>query len=98
MVSLIELIEIAETEKPAFGTPCNHCGWCCLTEVCPAGQDLGQDKYAIPCKFLRGEGKEQKHYCGLMIDIPEYKDIIGASDLIGCDARTQREVINNLAI
>lgn len=102
MSTLLKLIEIAETEKPEFSKPCNHCGWCCLTEVCQVGQELGQSKYAIPCKFMRGGDKTQehynpkKHYCGLMIDIPEYKEIIGASKSIGCDAKTQNEIIKGL--
>lgn len=25
-------------EKPKFGSPCNHCGLCCQSQICPAGE------------------------------------------------------------
>ena len=39
MGNLMELINVAVEQKPAMGEDCNHCGWCCLTEVCEMGQN-----------------------------------------------------------
>jgi hypothetical protein len=29
---------IPAPEKPKFGAPCNHCGLCCQSQICPAGE------------------------------------------------------------
>jgi Fe-S-cluster-containing hydrogenase component 2 len=38
--------------KPAFGTPCNGCGLCCLAEPCPVGM-LVSRKRSGACSALR---------------------------------------------
>lgn len=87
MSQLIQMIKIAEENKPSFGSACNHCGWCCMTEVCPTALALGTSE-EIPCKHLyEADGN---HLCSL-----------ASSDLIkellamgkGCDAKTQKEAI-----
>lgn len=86
---LIELINVSVDNKPKLGEPCNHCGWCCLTEVCDVGKEFGSS--VIPCQLLT-IGDDGKHYCSLVTKWPEdYSEIIGAD--AGCCAETQSEVI-----
>lgn len=87
MTNLMGMIEAAEEVKPAMGRPCNHCGWCCLTEVCQVGREL-TGTTVIPCGLLRSEG--EKHYCSVAKS-DEGKESIGAG--VGCCAMTQREVL-----
>ncbi len=76
--------------KPAYRSPCNNCGWCCLTEVCAVGVELsGSDD--LPCKFM--ETKGDAHFCKLA-NVGELKSILSIGN--GCDAKTQSEVINDL--
>jgi uncharacterized cysteine cluster protein YcgN (CxxCxxCC family) len=82
----VKIIE-SELKKPAFGSKCNHCGWCCLTEVCAVGKENGAGEM-IPCKFLYLSGGD--HLCGLA-KTNDAKKIIGIGT--GCDAMTQKELI-----
>jgi uncharacterized cysteine cluster protein YcgN (CxxCxxCC family) len=97
--NLIKMVEVAVEIKPKFGDTCNHCGYCCLTEVCQVGQEL-TGKTIGPCKLLIGEEPNQKHYdpnkhyCSAALYIPEMKEAIGAGE--GCCSETQREVITRL--
>ncbi len=94
MDNLIEAINIAASNKPLMGDKCNHCGWCCMTEVCPTGKEWGAGE-TIPCKFLIGEKltdmhyDDTKHYCYLAISVEELKQDIGTNE--GCCAETQEE-------
>ena len=85
MIAVLESQQI----KPAFGEPCNNCGWCCLTEVCPVGQTLVGTE--VPCKLLRSEGK--RHFCSLVTS--PFTDYLGEAIAIdtGCDAKTTMEII-----
>lgn len=85
--NLATLITRAEELKPKFGEPCNHCGWCCLTEVCSVGEYLTDT--IIPCKMLISKG--DKHMCSVA---EKYGDIIGIST--GCCAKTQLEQLEEL--
>lgn len=39
-------------KKPAYGDPCNGCGFCCMIEVCAIGKEVyGKDQQA-PCPAL----------------------------------------------
>lgn len=87
MNDLFIQIQRAEQLKPKFGEPCNHCGWCCLTEVCPVGEYLTDS--IIPCKKLINDG--DKYTCSVA---NVYKEIIGIGT--GCCAKTQQEVFNEL--
>jgi hypothetical protein len=85
IIKLIKAVEI----KPKFGENCNHCGYCCLTEPCPIGQDLTR-KTIGPCELLIQE--EDQYFCklirnGIDVDIGQDK---------GCCAETQDETINRL--
>lgn len=92
MPELIELINIAESNKPKMGEDCNHCGWCCMTEVCSMGQNItGDSKYAIPCKLL--VERDGKYYCSVA-DQVEDKQSLGFDT--GCCAQTQTERLNEL--
>lgn len=99
MSGLIELLNVAVESKPKFGDACNHCGYCCLTEICSVGLEY-TDKTIGPCPHLVGEDPEKKHYnqtkhyCNLIIKLPELKKVIGAGS--GCCAKTQAEVIEEL--
>ena len=86
-MKLIELIHIAQEKKPKFGEPCNNCGWCCLTEVCPMGQFMGAGEM-LPCKFLRD------NMCLLIEDGHTVEEAIGVGT--GCDAKTQAEALELL--
>ena len=91
MSNLIQMIRIAEAHKPSFGTPCNHCGWCCMTEVCAVGKANGAGEM-IPCKFLYQAGGD--HFCDLAKTDKDKKKIgIGT----GCDAITQAEQLRKLS-
>lgn len=86
MSNLYRKIRIAIETKPAMGEPCNHCGWCCLTEVCAVGESYGASQ-VLPCQFLTDD-----YRCRLVVDNPELLDeIIGIGT--GCDAMTQAEKI-----
>lgn len=58
------LIESVSLDKPAFGSPCNGCGICCIAQVCDLGVGLGDDQN---CKalFQRSNGS---FACGLVED------------------------------
>lgn len=89
MSKLMQLIAAAEEAKPPIDTPCNQCGWCCLTEVCAIGVELVGS--VIPCKLLRAGG-DGKHYCNLMkIKAPGVKSALAIGT--GCDAETQTEAL-----
>ena len=60
---LIQIINVAVTNKPNKGDNCNNCGWCCLTEVCTVGIELTGSSVA-PCKLL-ASSDSNKHYCKL---------------------------------
>lgn len=87
-MKLGERIAIAEQNKPPMGAPCNSCGWCCMTAVCPMGQGCGAG-VALPCKFLTGD-----HKCYLALHSPYAAEMIDAGG--GCDARTINEQIKEL--
>lgn len=87
MSDLIELINIAADKKPAMGQDCNHCGWCCMTEVCEMGQAAtGSSRYAIPCSQL--VETDGKYLCSLA-DTPNPDMGFGT----GCCAQTQDEAL-----
>ena len=88
-----ELIKVtlkAQKTKPIFGSPCNNCGWCCLTEVCPVGINLSGSS-DLPCKFMETQG--DKHFCKIA-NSDETKSILSIGS--GCDAKTQAEIIESL--
>ena len=89
-MNLIKTLEIAVKNKPAFGSPCNHCGYCCLTEVCVVGQELTGKEFG-PCELLISDG--EKHTCKLSDDAA-FKEILGLST--GCCSETQAEAIARL--
>lgn len=93
MNKLIDTLNIAVDVKPVKGDPCNHCGYCCLTEVCAVGKELGGGEYG-PCKLLRTDS--DKHFCTLIERSDAFKELIGAST--GCCAETQNEVIARLTV
>jgi len=61
------LIQIhpAAPAKPAFGAPCNGCGVCCLTQLCPLGM-LRYRRARGPCPALRWENDRQRYACGML--------------------------------
>jgi len=85
---LIQLIQVAEKQKPLMGETCNHCGWCCLTEVCDIGVAITGSSQ-IPCKLLKAEG--DKHYC---MAAEGNEEDLGLGS--GCCSETQSEAMNRL--
>lgn len=90
MTSLIKTLQIVHDTKPKFGSPCNNCGYCCLTEVCVVGQELTGSDIA-PCKLLTE--KDGKQYCKLA-DNEITREVLGIGT--GCCAETQSEVMERL--
>ena len=88
---LIKVIDLAKAKKPAMNQPCNHCGWCCMAEVCPTGQSLTGSS-EIPCRLLVEQ--DGNYLCTLALASQEDKEAIHADTF--CDARTQEEVIKDL--
>lgn len=86
MSNLIEVINLAVKTKPKFGDDCNNCGYCCIAEVCPIGQDLTGSSIG-PCKLL--VSKNGKHYCHLAKN-ETTREALGIGT--GCFAETQAEV------
>lgn len=83
-------VKLAMESKPKFGEDCNSCGYCCLTEVCPIGQELTGSAVA-PCNLLIE--KEGKHYCKLA-ENEITREALGIGT--GCCAKTQAEVIEEI--
>ena len=79
-------IEAARKAKPKYNEPCNHCGWCCLTEVCQMGIFHG-DTSMIPCQFLIVAGGI--HLCRLVTDEIETQKVMRSGT--GCEAQTGEE-------
>lgn len=86
-------IEIAQKQKPQYGEECNHCGWCCMTELCDVAKEHLVNDDAIPCKFLIPAADQ--YFCGLVINGTTDHGSIGANT--GCCAMTQDEVFEQLA-
>lgn len=92
--------------KPAHGAPCNGCGYCCRTVVCPLGERVVGA--ATPCAAL--EMSDGKHQCGLVLNPQRYSPIRTAlhgrdemvkgallligTDAGGCDALSEDEEPN----
>lgn len=92
-------------EKPAYGSPCNGCGGCCLAEVCPAGRAVLGTRTA-PCPALERRQEGGTYGCGLILHPERYspsrtfvhgreKMAAAATEMIGvngsCDCRTVEE-------
>jgi len=88
---LMERIAVAENIKPEYGSKCNSCGWCCLTEVCPIGVMFGGGSM-IPCKHIVVEN--DKHLCGLIVNDIVSAEMIGSGE--GCCAETQNERLSKI--
>jgi len=55
--------QVIAVSKPAYGSPCNGCGWCCQMEQCHLSREiLGISEG--PCKALEVEGG--RTYCGIV--------------------------------
>lgn len=85
MSDLIILLVKAKELKPKMGEECNHCGFCCLMEVCVVGQELTGKHYGR-CDLLITDG--DKHYCRLGTDETSRK-VLGIGE--GCCTETQEE-------
>ncbi len=70
-------------DKPKYTNPCNHCGLCCASQICPAGL-IAMPAAIAPCPMLVME--ENKTLCGLvlaeetLLAEPMLKKVLG----IGC--------------
>lgn len=62
------VIPIQVLKKPRHGQPCNGCGYCCISEVCLLGKELGDHEM---CKALITNG-EGTYSCGLVVDPYKY--------------------------
>lgn len=50
-------------EKPRFGSPCNGCGYCCISETCKIG--IAAFGNVSPCPAITFD--EGKFRCGLVM-------------------------------
>ena len=57
-------IQAEAPAKPAFGTACNGCGVCCLSEPCPVGMLVSRRRRGA-CTALRWEAGPAQYRCGL---------------------------------
>lgn len=92
MKKLIEIINVAIDNKPAFGDDCNHCGYCCLAGPCVVGSEITGKKYG-PCELLGT--REEKYFCSLVDNSAMMGDIIGAGT--GCCSETQKETMKRIS-
>lgn len=58
------MMQLAVIQKPAFGEPCNRCGWCCKEEACDLARMVGLPTTA-PCAALEVES-DGRFSCGLL--------------------------------
>jgi len=58
-------IHRAAPPKPAWGTPCNGCGQCCLVEPCPLGMLVSRRRRGA-CDALRWSEVDRRYLCGLV--------------------------------
>lgn len=73
-------------EKPAFGSPCNGCGFCCAAEQCEISLQVFGDVGA-PCPAMQFE--DGRFHCGVLRDAPPVVQPLIAYVLgigRGCDA------------
>ena len=77
--------------KPAYGSPCNGCGWCCASEPCGIAREfIGADGEG-PCPALEREGG--RFVCGMIVRPLVYLGRVGsnvpAGDIrLGAEANT----------
>lgn len=64
-------------EKPAYGSPCNGCGLCCIAEQCPIGALLLGEADLCPALTQMGNVK----VCGLVADTKRYFNTLGRAEL-----------------
>lgn len=58
--------------KPAYGSPCNSCGLCCLAEQCPLSEAMfGRQRV---CPALE-KGAEGRLVCGLVANTTRYASV-----------------------
>lgn len=80
----------AAPEKPAFGAPCNGCGFCCASEVCKVGRVAFGDVPA-PCPALVFDAG--RWWCGLVVleqhrgDDPLFARTLAIG--VGCDTSVE---------
>lgn len=84
MVSL----PVLQIPKPLYGEPCNGCGVCCESELCPAAKDIFGYDTKGPCpKLVWTDGRFQ---CGMVLDAKtdaERQYVLQAIGSIGmCDS------------
>ena len=59
-----------ELDKPAYGSPCNNCGFCCRAELCPLGA-IVFGTWSGPCPALEPHGAG--FGCGLVANPQTYR-------------------------
>lgn len=66
-----DLLSLGLPEKPAYASPCNHCGLCCTLQLCQAAQ-MAMPEAKAPCPALLIEDSvEPPHHkvalCGMVV-------------------------------
>ena len=93
---------ILSNQKPAFGAPCNGCGYCCQNEACSLAVDRLGVRPSDPCPALEWNGSEYR--CGMVtrphhyieglaekpwtdeVLVPIFSLMLGITLGVGCDA------------
>ncbi len=80
---------VARMNKPKMDAPCNHCGWCCLTETCALGK-LFTPEGETCTQLVKQDGK---YYCKLA-STASYAAFLHIGE--GCNAITVEEKLEML--
>lgn len=70
-----------------YPTPCCRCGFCCLSAICPAAQELGHHK--PPCPLLSFDENGQAS-CQIVTEYPQLTEIMGIGKGCCIKARAYR--------
>jgi len=96
--------DMSTPKKPAFGSPCNGCGVCCMAVQCPVSLMLFGPHDLCPALTSMGN----VYACGLMCDTGRFFNHTGTDERdatltqavkyllgsgIGCDAQNEDEVV-----
>jgi hypothetical protein len=68
--------QLVVLQKPAYGQPCNGCGWCCQQELCQLARNCFGEDYPAPCPVL--VVRDGRHWCGMVEEADRHNVSFGA--------------------
>lgn len=79
-------------QKPAYGDPCNGCGFCCLAEPCVLAEEfIGAKEGACPAL----EWDQGRYWCGLLRNA--HKHIPGLEEKPWVDEKIRNLILQTRA-